>query len=251
MPEPARAESARAESAPSTLERRRNGRQLGAIAVLAVAGAGLTALAANLTWWSAEYLDPLPGALDVTASGAGCVPELVPLALVGLAGLGAALAARGGLRRAVGAVLVLSGAVLTVRSVMALVAVRAVLTDGLIRPAEPVGSAQVHPIGPAMAVAGGLLLVTAGTLILLGRGARRRMGARYDGPARRTTSRSPDPAAAPASEQADWWKALDAGDDPTDPLEDDSGNSAQGGSPTVSEDTSKGGYHDPNASGSQ
>ena len=78
------------------------GRQLGLVAILAVAGAGLAAIAAALTWWSADYVDPLSGALTITASGAACVPELIPLALVALAGFGAALATRGVPRRIVG-----------------------------------------------------------------------------------------------------------------------------------------------------
>ena len=51
--------------------------------------------AAGMQWWSAEYLDALTGPITVTLSGAACVPELIPLALVGLAGLGAALATSG------------------------------------------------------------------------------------------------------------------------------------------------------------
>jgi hypothetical protein len=51
---------------------------------------------------------------------------------------------------------------------------------------------------------------------------------------------------------ADWWKALDAGADPTVPTADGTSGPNVGprtdGSPHVSDDTSEGGYHDPNAS---
>ena len=217
------------------------GRPLAVAAILAVAGAGLSALAAAMTWWSADYLDPLSGALTIAASGATCVPELIGLALVALAGFGAALATRGVLRRLVAMVIGLCGATLAVRSGLSLGHAPAALITGLIRPADPVGSAQLHPLGPLLAVLGGLLLVAAGVLVGIGGGARRAIGTRYERP-------SKAPAAVlgeAATDQGDWWKALDAGDDPTahSTIE-----GAPGYPPAVSEHTSGDGYDDPNAS---
>jgi len=240
--------------------KRRAGRQLAVLAVLALAGAGLAAIAAAMTWWSADYADPLTGALTVTATGSDCVPELVPLALVGLAGFGAALATRGFARRVVGVVIGLCGVAVAVLSGLQFSNAPAGLVTQLTRPADPVGAAQLHPLGPALAVLAGVLLAAAGTLVLLGLGARRRLGSRYDAPtraaARRTGAAAPGAGTAVPEagemDPADWWKALDAGADPTVPVaEGESGPIVEpgtDGSPHVSDDTSEGGYHNPNAS---
>lgn len=217
----------------------RRGRALGLVAVLAVGGAALAAIAASLTWWSADYLDSLSGSLTIAVSGATALPELIPLALVALAGFGAALATNGVLRRLVGVVIAVCGAVIVLRSAMLFGAAPAALVDDLTRPADPVGDGQLHPLGPLLGVVGGLLLAAAGVLVALGIGARQRLGARYDAPGRSAAAAPVATAAEKPTDQADWWKALDAGADPTDQPD---------GAPTVSEDTSGGGYHDPNAS---
>lgn len=241
----------------------RRGRQLGLVAVLAVAGAALAAAAAALTWWTAQYVDPLTGALTVTASGATCVPELIPLALVSLAGFGAALATRGVLRRIVGAVIALCGIAVAVRSAMLFGSTPAALVGDLTRPADPVGAAQLHPFGPALGVLAGLLLAGAGVLVLIGIGARQAMGSRYERRGTRALTRQ-GPVAdgsttsdrvsgvgsatvseeSAAQDQGDWWKALDAGDDPT---ANSTPDSADGTPPSVSEPTSGDGYHKPSA----
>lgn len=243
--------------------RRRAGRQLAVLAILALAGAGLAAVAAALIWWSADYTDPLTGALTVTATGAGCVPELVPLALVGLAGFGAALATRGFPRRLVGVVIGLCGCAIAVFSALQFAAPPASLVTDLTRPADPVGAAQLHPIGPVLAIVAGVLLTATGVLVMLGLGARRRLGSRYDAPTRAAgraaaatsnQTATPNEAATDSAEvdPADWWKALDAGTDPTAPVDEvpsgPGAPSTTGASPHVSDDTSEGGYHNPNAS---
>jgi len=245
----------------SDRNKRRAGRQLAVLAILALAGAGLAAIAAGLTWWSADYTDPLTGELTVTATGAGCVPELVPLALVGLAGFGAALATHGFARRLVGVVIELCGLAIAVFAALQFGTPPVSLVTDLTRPAVPVGAAQLHPIGPVLAVLSGALLAAAGTLVVLGLGAWRRLGSRYDAPTRAGARRT-DAAAASGGgtavpdagevDPADWWKALDAGADPTVPTADGTSGPIVGprtdGSPHVSDDTSEGGYHDPNAS---
>ncbi len=72
------------------------------LVLAALAGAGCCAGAAALTWWSAEFTDSLVGAVTTTATGSQVLPELVPVALFALAGLGAAFATRGWPRRVVG-----------------------------------------------------------------------------------------------------------------------------------------------------
>lgn len=202
---------------------------LGVLAGLVLLGAAACAGAAAMTWWSAGYVDPLTGPLTLSASGADCLPELVPVALVALAGFGATLATQGWVRRLVGVVLLAGGVLVAVRSVIAMNAEPAALTAGLVRPATPAGAAQLHPAGPLMALAGGVLLTLAGLLVTVGPGGRRRLGARYDAPSAAPSAGGGDTA---ADDPGDWWKDLDAGTDPTDR--------------TVSEGPGQGGYHDPN-----
>lgn len=278
----------------------RRGRGLGVVVLLAIVGAALAAVAAGLQWWSAEYLDALTGPITVTLSGAACVPELIPLALVGLAGLGAALATSGLPRRLVGIVLLAAGAIIAVRSALSFGDPPAGVAGSLTRPAELVGAAQLSPVGPVLAAVGGLLLAVAGILVIAGVGARP-LGSKYERTRRSGGRRAEARPGGGAGDPADWWKALDAGADPTDALpathgarsnegdretltptghdrvgdtgSDDSaseppvttstqsvhraggatgaaGPSAHGGpgsSGTVSEQTSRDGYHDPNA----
>jgi uncharacterized membrane protein (TIGR02234 family) len=220
-------------------------RQLGLVAILTLAGAALAAAAAAMTWWSADYADPLSGAVTVTLSGAACVPELIPLALVSLAGFGAALATRGVPRRLVGIVLLACGAAIAVRAAMAVGEPPTALAGSLTRPADVVGAAQSHVFGPILAILAGLMLAAAGVMIGIGVGARQRLGSQYDAPTvttaspagRRSSQAVPGEAKADAGEvdPGDWWKALDAGADPTVDA------------PAVSDQTTGGSYHDPNA----
>ena len=209
------------------------GRAAALIAGCAVLGAALVAVAAGLTWWAEDFVDPLTGPVAVTASGSSVVPELVPVALVALAGLGAALATHGMLRRLVGVVLVLGGALIAVRCGLSLGAAPASLAQDLPRPADPVGATRLSPWGPLLGIAGGLLIAVAGGLIVAGRGARR-MSSRYEGPgsvapaaraerAGAAGGRTTEPGrttesgrtSEPGRTTEDWWKALDAGSDPT------------------------------------
>lgn len=240
-------------------EPRSGRRPVALLAALVLLGAAACAGAAALTWWTAGYDDPLTGPLTLTATGSDCLPELVPVALVALAGFGAALATQGWLRRLVGVVLLAGGLLVAVRAVLAFAAPPSTLTSALVRPATPSGPAQLHPFGPALALAGGVLLALAGVLVAAGLGGRRRLGSRYEAPSAATqtaaqtaaqtateaaagdpsvvssvvssagANRDDDPAAA---DPADWWKALDAGTDPTDL--------------PVAKPAPPGGYHDHN-----
>ncbi|HEY5879738.1 MAG TPA: Trp biosynthesis-associated membrane protein [Nakamurella sp.] len=199
------------------------------LAILVLLGAAACAGAAAMTWWTADYVDPLSGPLTLTASGADCLPELVPVALVALAGFGACLATRGWFRRLIGILLLAGGLLVSVRAAMAMGGAPAALTTALVRPADPAGPAELHPAGPLLALVGGALLALAGALVAAGLGGRRRLGARYDAPSPAAPARRTDPA---STDPADWWKALDAGTDPTDPA--------------ASKGPSPGGYHDDN-----
>lgn len=198
------------------------------VGVLVLAGAAACAGAAAMTSWTADYVDALTGPLTLTASGADCLPELVPLALIALAGFGATLASQGWLRRVVGLILLAGGLLAAVRAGSAIARVPAVLTGSLVRPADPAGPAQLHPAGPLLALTGGVLIALAGALVAAGLGGRRRLGARYDAPttgaagaseaARGATGPGAEaavPGAPESTDIGDWWKALDAGADPT------------------------------------
>ena len=178
-----------------------------------------------MTWWTADYVDPLTGPLTLTAAGADCLPELVPVALVALAGFGATLATQGWVRRLVGVILLAGGLLVAIRSAGRWSAHRPTLTGGLVRPADPAGAAQLHPVGPILALVGGVLLAVAGALVAVGYG--RAAPARC---ALRRPIDASDRSRAPR-DPGDWWKALDAGADPT--------------VPTVANGPPPGGYHEP------
>ena len=123
------------------------------------------------------------------------MPELVPLALVGLAGFGAALATRGFARRLVGVVIGLCGVAVAVLSALQFgnaAGQPGHRTDPAGRPGR---RRSLHPLGPALGVLAGVLLAAAGILVVLGLGARRRLGSRYDAPTRaagRAATAAPD-----------------------------------------------------------
>lgn len=196
------------------------------LALLIVAGAGLAVLAGSLTWWRQQHVDALAGAVTTTATGSQTDSLLVPAALVALAGFGAALATTGVLRRLVGLLLVLGGGVTAALAVIGAVTAPARLRTSLPRPAESSRTPDLQPIGAVVGGTGGLLIAGAGVLVVLGYGARRALGSRYDAPtSRRARAVAPDgpPATggnvdpvADADASAQWWKALDAGGDPTE-----------------------------------
>ncbi len=212
---------------PDPAERRnRTGRRRPAVlALLIVAGAAAAVLAGSLTWWRQQHLDALAGSITTTATGSQTDALLVPAALVGLAGFGAALATTGLLRRLVGLLLLLGGGVTAVLAVIGAISAPARLLTSLPRPAESSSASTAQPIGAALGTLGGLLIAVSGILLVVGYGARRALGSRYDAPtSRRSTAAEPiEPApsgrgkdpAADADASAQWWKALDAGLDPT------------------------------------
>ena len=193
-------------------------RRLAILIVCALAGAGCCAGAAAIVWWHRDYRDSLTGALQVTLKGSQLLGELVPIALVALAGLGAMFAARGVLRRIVGVLVTLGGVLVAVRSVLA--AGHQPLTElagELKRPATADGLPVLTVAGPAVAIAGALLIIVAGVLVATGADRARRMGAAYDAPARRRESARNAVTGSGELDPGAMWRAIDAGADPTDP----------------------------------
>ncbi len=194
-------------------------RRLALLVVAALAGAGCCAGASGLTWWAREYHDALTGQIRMAASGSALLGELVPVALVALAGLGAMFASRGPVRRAVGVLVALGGLLVVIRACLATTtAPDGLLAAQLQRPATPAGPAELVVAGPTLAIAGGALIVLAGLLVSTGADRARRMGSAYDAPAQRReralhharAQQGPGPV-----DPGEWWRALDAGADPT------------------------------------
>ena len=198
---------------------RSNRRGLVVLALLVLIGAVALAVGAGLTWWSQTHLDSLAGSITIKAKGSQTDALLIPVALLALAGFGATLATTGVLRRLVGGVLVLGGAWAATSALVGLWRAPASLHTDLTRPALSSASPDLHAAGPLIAALGGALVAAAGVLVVAGFGARRALGARYDAPTGRPKTSAPvlttlDVDADPES-AAGWWKALDAGQDPT------------------------------------
>lgn len=177
------------------------------VALLLVA-AGLLWGSSRLDWLHPTYDTPLRGRVVVEVTGAAWQPALVPLAVLALAGMAAALATAGVARRLVGGLLAVAGVWAVVLAAGAgLLGPPAVA--GL--PDAPAGgrlvAVAVLPSGPLLAGPAGLALALAGGLLVLREAALPRLGARYSAPGQRRRTRSPD---------RGMWDALDAGLDPTD-----------------------------------
>jgi len=135
--------------------------------VASAAGAGLALLAATRTWRTEVVTRPAPLPPDhVAHTGAGQLPWLTALALVGLAGAGALLATRGAGRTIVGLLLLLAGLGVVGGGI-----------DGLRLAA---GGAHAWPV---LAAVGGLAIAGAGLMAMRSGATWPAMGSRYERPA--------------------------------------------------------------------
>jgi hypothetical protein len=181
----------------------RGRRELTYAVLLCVAGAGLALWAATRTW-SVELTArpaPLPP-LRAARTGAGLLPWLPALAVVGLAGGGAVLATRSTVRRLLGVLLLALGLAVAVGGGYGLVAAF---------------GGEVSRRWPALCLAGGLLAATGGALTALRGAGWPTMGARYERRARAAVDAPAGVAAAPVTGRraTEAWDALDRGEDPT------------------------------------
>ncbi len=177
-------------------------RELAAAVLACVVGALLALFAATRVWVEQVHVQsaPLPP-LHLRHTGTSEVPWLSALALVALAGAGALLAARGGLRTVLGAVVVLAGL--------------GVLAGGGYGMASV---AHVRMYWPLACVLAGLLICVAGVLAVARGRTWPAMGARYERP-------GPVAPLSPAEDQVQrigpspsdvaMWDALDRGEDPS------------------------------------
>lgn len=159
-------------------------------------------LLAAIAFWGAStlaWLELNPGSqVSSTITGSDLAGWLVPLAVLALAAVAAVLALPGVVRRVLGVGLAVAG-VLALWFVL-----------GGSPYDTPLSEANSDPertlTGPAAAIAGALLLLMAGALLLV-RGHRMpRLGAKYSAPGGTPPAKDAD---------ADLWRALSEGEDPT------------------------------------
>ncbi|TFV59051.1 TIGR02234 family membrane protein [Geodermatophilus sp. DF01-2] len=197
----------------------RSGRRELAVAVLVAVLAAALALTAGGQEWAevtAQRTAPLPP-VSAVITGSEAAPLVPAAGLVLLAAAGALLAVRGVGRVAVGVVMVLAGAGLAWSSGRVLTGLD-VVTARLRALGVPAGelSTDVAAALPALVVVAGVLGVAAGGLAVV-RGRRwPGLGRRHERPA---AASAPVPARARTEEDRalDAWRALDRGEDPTDP----------------------------------
>ncbi|MFJ6214009.1 TIGR02234 family membrane protein [Streptomyces sp. NPDC092296] len=213
QPEPRTAAEAQADTAdapPAGPARRRRG--LAVMLLLTLVGAVLVLWATGRPWAGGSVSGL--GRTELTATGRDVSGAPGALALVGLASAVAVFAVRRVGRVAVGALVALAGAGSAV--VAALGAADTSAVDAKAARSVALSSATAehitHTVWPWVTVLGGVLLCAAGVLTVLRGRDWPAMSSRYDAPSRPTPRRTATPDA-----PADFWKALDRGEDPTTP----------------------------------
>jgi tryptophan-associated transmembrane protein len=197
------------ESEPSPRPERSKG-LLWTVVLLVLAAAGLLWGASALIWIGQRYRTPYGTEVTAGITGEDLRPELVPMALAALAALAAVLATGGWLRRAVGVIIALAGALLGWRVLQQFTfGWFGYGTSGDVPPGStPVGEFASQPYGPLLMTGGALLLCTAGVLVAFRAGRMPAMGSKYSAPgAEKQESHDPD---------RQMWNDLDEGRDPTD-----------------------------------
>ena len=198
---------------------RRPARVLGYVVVALVAAAVLLWASSRSTWVSASWDTPLRGRVLAAAPGAATEPVLVPWALLSLAAVAGVLATSGWGRRVVGAVTAVAGVWALVQALAGLATPPADALPDAAREGGRLAGVAVGIVGPVLAALGALLLAGAGVLVVVVAPRLPRLGARYDAPTGAPASRSADEVggrpARRGDPDAELWKALDAGEDPT------------------------------------
>ena len=185
----------------------------GAVVGAVVAGA-LALFAGGQPWadLTTERRAPLPPVAE-TLSGADAAPLVPAAGLVLLAAAVAVLAVRGAGRQVVGLLVAVAGGVLAWSGLGGLTGDAA---------AEPqfrgTTTAEVLAAWPAVALVGGLLAAAVGILVVLRGRSWPAMGRRYERPAGSAEAAARTvPAGTDEDRAQDAWKAMDRGEDPTDP----------------------------------
>lgn len=179
-------------------------------AVVLTAVGGVLVLVASGRVWSSTHVDvPGAAATAVSVTGHTVEPSLPALGIALLALAAGVIAARGALRRVVGAVIAAVGLICLVVAIVGRGSVSSALT------AHELGGLAIPAHGTAngwwiLAAAGGVLAMLAGVASVAMSGDWAALGRKYEAP---ELAR----AAVPAGDPNDTaWDALDRGEDPTE-----------------------------------
>ncbi|MBF6439043.1 TIGR02234 family membrane protein [Nocardia cyriacigeorgica] len=197
------------------------------VVLLAVSAAALWG-ASRMTWVSVRSSDGLTEPRTDDLDGGTWFGALTPLALVLLAAIAAVLATKGWLRRVVGVLVALVGAVVAVPA-LALLTGSGATSQRAATLAELPARAQVEQVSTSAApavltMAGALAAFAAGVLLARMPKDSAQLSGKYDTPvARRAAAtdlvagrgEASEPTAPPVTERV-LWDALDAGTDPTE-----------------------------------
>jgi uncharacterized membrane protein (TIGR02234 family) len=189
-------------------------RRLFALALLLdLIGAGAAVLITSRPWQTitVDRARPL-GDVSVEITGRSLDGALLGLTLIALAGVVAVLATKGIVRRVIGALIALAGALLAVRALANLSAVGPVRARELVTSRKgsvgitnaSITHVTTHPSWPVLAVIAAVLIVVSGVLVVIFGGRWSSMSSRYEAPSAHVA----------AGDEA-MWTALDRGDDPT------------------------------------
>jgi hypothetical protein len=165
-------------------------RGLTVTALACAAGAAVVLLAATRGWQDVltHQVSPLPPR-TTHRTGAEIAPWLPALGVVALAGAGALFATKSVARLVVGALLAVSGAGIAAAALMTL-------------------DDRVTLWWPVLCAAGGVVVLTAGVATVQAGRSWPGMAAKYERPEAKPTPKR-------ATSQAEFWDALDRGEDPT------------------------------------
>jgi uncharacterized membrane protein (TIGR02234 family) len=190
-------------------------RELGAAAAGA-ALAGALALSAGGQPWAevtVERQAPLPPVTAVV-SGSDAAPLVPAAGLVLLAAAVALFALRGVGRTVAGLLVAAAGGTLVWSGLRALAGG---LDAGDLASAGGAASVDVSPAWPVVAILAGLLGIAAGVLVVLRGRSWPAMGRRYERPGTEPATAPPSRPLTDEERAQGAWKALDRGEDPTDP----------------------------------
>lgn len=193
-------------------------RELTAAVLAAAVAGGLALLAGGQSWATvtAERGAPLPPVHGLL-TGADAAPLVPAAGLVLLAAAVALIAVRGAARAAVGLLMAVAGGVLAWSGVRALTGGLSDASTGMPgvgRLSGPV-TVDVSVTWPVLAVVAGVLGVAVGLLVVLRSRGWPAMGRRYERTPSGTRPEAPPRTDEDRAQAA--WKALDRGEDPTDP----------------------------------
>lgn len=185
-----------------------------------LAGGGLALFGATRTWARTEVVADGVPTMTVQVLGTDAVPTVAAAALVVVTGSLALLATAGLLRRTVAALVTLAAVGVVLATLTAAPAVSDAIGRELLETAST-GVGDVAALTESadrtpwrwLSLAGGLLALTAGAWAVLRGHTWSVMGSRYDAPG---SSATPSPGCGGTTpEDADLWRAMDDGRDPT------------------------------------